>query len=144
MLHDLRQTPDHVWFHDLNRKVNEWDMTRFVCEPPLPVMTFYNQNWPWYIEATSSNPSGVTLHDMFWAIWTCTQRPIAEEDWYNNEMDDLARAKITDAYDERCGRDVQERSHGVRRVDYFMGRFVLEGITKGKDGMFELKVRRPH
>ena len=142
MFLDLRDRPDEVWFHELGRKVNQWDLTRFVCEPPLQVMTFYSPFLPWYVEARSSNPSGLTLEEMFRAIWQCMQMPITNEDWYNTEMDDLARAKIGDAWDVRCGDNMAERQKGVKRVDFLMGRVVMEGLLRGRDGMFELKLKK--
>ena len=88
MFVDLRDNPSKVRFRDLGRPTNPWDLTRFACEPPLSVMTFYASSFPWYIEARASNPSGVTLHDMFMAIWVCMRTPITNEDYYNNEMDE--------------------------------------------------------
>ena len=71
MFLDLRESPDHVRFRELPRAVNGWDLGRFACEPPLPVMIFYSPSFPWYIEARTRNPVGVTLHEMFEAIWLC-------------------------------------------------------------------------
>ncbi|KAI0338071.1 hypothetical protein BDW22DRAFT_1338754 [Trametopsis cervina] len=140
---DLRDNPVKVYFRSLGRPTNPWDLTRFACEPPLQVMTFYASNFPWYIEAHSSNPSGVTLHDMFFAIWTCLMTPITNEDYYNNEMDEASREKISEAWSVRCGDKKEERAMGVRRVDFLMEKVALEGVMRGKDGMFELKVKRP-
>ncbi|KAI0779191.1 hypothetical protein BC629DRAFT_1289935 [Irpex lacteus] len=142
MFLDLRDNPHKVRFRDLGRPTNAWDLTRFACEPPLQVMTFYASSFPWYIEARASNPSGVTLYDMFMAIWGCMSTPITNEDYYNNEMDEESREKIADAWSLRCGESKQERSMGVKRVDFLMEKVGLEGVVKGRDGMFELKVKR--
>lgn len=107
------------------------------------VMTFYCAKFPWYIEAKSSNPSGVTLYDMFSAIWTCMRTPITNEDFYNTEMDEAKRERIADAWSERCGDNREERALGVKRVDFLMEKVGLEGVAKGKEGMWELKVTRP-
>lgn len=144
MFLDLRENPTGVWFRDLGRHSNPWDLTRFACEPPLQVMTFYASQFPWYVEARSSNPSGVTLYDMFWAIWACMMTPITNEDYYNNEMDEKTREKIADAWAVRCGESKEERSAGVKRVDFLMEKIALEGVVKGRDGMFELKVKKLH
>lgn len=79
---------------------------------------------------------------MFMAIWVCMRTPITNEDYYNNEMDEESREKIADAWSLRCGDIKEERAMGVRRVDFLMEKVGLEGVTKGKDGMFELKVKR--
>ena len=142
MFLDLRDNPAKVRFRELGRPTNPWDLTRFACEPPLMVMTFYSAHFPWYIEARSSNPSGVTLHDMFHAIWSCMITPITNEDYYNNEMDESTREKIAEAWVIRCGDNKEERAMGVKRVDFLMDKVALEGVAKGKDGMWELKVKR--
>jgi hypothetical protein len=142
MFLDLRDNPAKVRFRELGRATNPWDLTRFACEPPLQIMTFYASNFPWYIEARAGNPSGVTLHDMFYAIWACLMTPITNEDYYNNEMDEASREKIADAWSLRCGDRKEERALGVRRVDFLMEKVALEGVAKGKSGMFELKIKR--
>lgn len=142
MFLDLRENPLNVRFRHLGGPTNQWDLTRFVCEPPLPVMIFYSPFFPWYIEARSSNPVGVTLQDMFTAIWHCMMTPITSEDYYNNEMDQAAREAIAIAWSERCGHDQEQRTKGVRRVDFLMEKRGLEGIAKGKDGKWELKVKK--
>ena len=142
MFLDLRESPDHVRFRELPRAVNGWDLGRFACEPPLPVMIFYSPSFPWYIEARTRNPVGVTLHEMFEAIWLCMMTPITQEDYYNNEMDQVGRESIAFAWAQRCGENVEERNKGVRRVDFLMEKVGLEGVSKGKDGYFELKVKK--
>jgi len=70
--------------------------------------------------------------------------PITNEDYYNNEMDEKTREKIADAWAVRCGESKEERSAGVKRVDFLMEKIALEGVVKGRDGMFELKVKKLH
>lgn len=142
MFLDLRESPDHVRFRELARAANPWDLSRFACEPPLRNMIFYSPSFPWYIEARTHNPVGVTLHEMFEAIWLCMMTPITQEDYYNNEMDQVGREAIALAWAQRCGDNAEERNRGVRRVDFLMARVGLEGVSKGKDGYFELKVKK--
>ena len=142
MFLDLREPPLRVRFLDLSRDVCEWDLMRYACEPPLPVMVFYSPHFPWYIEARTQNPVGVTLQEMFMAIWQSIMTPISHEDYYNNEMDQEARELIAIAWAERCGGNEEERNKGIRRVDFLMEKVGLEGVTKGKDGYFELKVKK--
>lgn len=105
-------------------------------------MIFYSPSFPWYIETRTRNPVGITLHEMFEAIWQCMMTPITQEDYYNNEMDQTAREAIALAWAERCGENADERNRGVRRVDFLMEKVGLEGIVKGKDGYFELRVKK--
>lgn len=142
MFLDLRDNPAKVRFRELSRATNPWDLTRFACEPPMMIMTFYCAHFPWYIEARSNNPSGVTLQNMFNAIWACMMTPITNEDYYNNEMDESAREKIAEAWVIRCGDNKEERAMGVKRVDFLMDKVALEGVYKGRDGTWELKMKR--
>lgn len=144
MFLDLRTNPETVQFRDLGRTINQWDLLRFVCEPPLPHMRLYSPFYPWYIEVETSNPSGITLHDLFLAIWHSVQHPIASADYYNTEMDHQVRDKVAHAWAGRCGDDEEQRGMGVRRVDFLMERVVLRGLTKGKDGMWEMKLEKHH
>ena len=141
MFLDLRKNPSTLRFRELNRAVNPWDLTRFTCEPPVSSMRLYSVHLPWYIDVESSNPAGVTLHDLFSAIWLSMMTPISQADWWNNEMDEITRERIARAWAERCV-DEEERQKGVRRVDFLMDRCILHGLEKGKDGMWEMKVKR--
>lgn len=141
MFLDLRKNPSTLRFRELERAVNPWDLTRFACEPPVASMRLYNVHFPWHIDVESSNPAGVTLHDLFSAIWLSMMTPISQADWWNNEMDEITRERISRAWADRCADD-EERQKGVRRVDFLMDRCILHGLEKGKDGMWEMKVKR--
>ncbi|KAH8103126.1 hypothetical protein BXZ70DRAFT_889618 [Cristinia sonorae] len=140
---DLRQNTNGLRFKELDREVNSWDLTRFTCEPPVHSMCLVSDWYPWYIEVETSNPTGVTLHELFHAIWISMQTPIQNEDYWNSEMDNHVRALIAEAYERRCRGNEQEMSYGIRRVDFLMDRFMLEGFVKAKDGLYEMKIKRP-
>lgn len=142
LFHDLRRNPSTIRFHALNRPVNPWDLTRFACEPPQTHMRLYNSHYPWYIDAESANPTGVTLHELFAAIWLSMMTPISNADYWNNEMNGEVRERIAAAWFARC-EDDGERKRGVRRVDFLMDRVILEGFVRGKDGMWEMTIKRP-
>ncbi|CCM02164.1 uncharacterized protein FIBRA_04242 [Fibroporia radiculosa] len=141
MHYDLRQHPLMVRFRSIDRPVNEYDLTRFVCEPPQVFMRLYCARFPWYIDVDSKNPTGVTLHELFSAIYVTMMTPISQADYWNNEMDESVRERIARAWSERCDNQ-EERNKGVRRVDFLMERFVFEGLFRGKDGMWEMKVKK--
>lgn len=138
---DVRLSPLTVQFREVRRQVNEWDLTRFACEPPITRMRLYSPCWPWVVDVESGNPVGVTLQELFAAIFQSMMRPITKLDYYNCEMDDAARGRIADAWVARC-RDEEDRRRGVRRVDFLLERVMLEGFTKGRDGMWEMKLQR--
>ncbi|KAI0754171.1 hypothetical protein C8Q80DRAFT_1095733 [Daedaleopsis nitida] len=140
---DLRDSPNALKFHALSdRQLTQWDLMRFVCEPPLQVMRFYHTHLPWYIDVEAQNPAGVTLYELFRAFHLCMMTQIDNADYYNVEMNGEARAAIAEAWASRCISEA-ERAQGIRRVDYLMGRFIMEGIQKGKDGCWEIKTRKP-
>lgn len=143
MVLDLRRNTDGIRFRELDRPVNEWDLTRFTSEPPVPSMRLFSDYYPWYIEVESSNPTGITMHDLFRAIWTSTQTSIQNEDYWNCEMNDVVRAQIAEAYTRRCRGDSIELGHGIRRVDFLMERIMLEGFVRTKDGLYEMKIKKP-
>ena len=139
---DLRDSPTTLKFHALKgHTLTSWDLLRLVCEPPLPFMRLYHTHLPWHIDVEAQNPSGVTLYDLFCAIHLCMMTQIQNADYYNVEMTGEARAHVAEAWANRC-RDDEERRQGIRRVDYLMGRVIMEGIRPGKDGMFEIKTKK--
>lgn len=140
---DLRLPPGTVRFRELQRNANSWDLMRFACEPPQPRMRLYHSQWPWVIDIVSQNPAGVTIGELLEGIWRCMQTPIAHADYWNNEMDERNREAVASAWAERTASSEEEQMRGVRRVDYLIGKTILEGIVKGKDGMWELKLTRP-
>ena len=135
--------PDGLQFAEITRPVNNWDLMRYACEPPLPVMVLVSPYFPWFVEARSSNPSGVTIYDLLYAIYTCMAMPIVQADYWNCEMDQTVREEIAAAYEIRCGADPAQRALGVRRMDYLRGRVLLRGISRLKDGTFEMKFKAP-
>lgn len=140
---DLRCNPVDLTFRALDRRINAWDLTRFACEPPLRRIELWNPYYPWLIEVESQNPTGVTLHELFGAIWGSMMIPITNEDYYNNEMNETIRSRIAMAFNQRIGPNEVERNHGVRRVDFLMERVVLEGFVKGKDSsQWEMKIKK--
>ena len=143
MKFDMHDSPNTLAFTALKRPLNTWDLQRFVCEPPLPHMRLFHAHLPWYIDVEAHNPAGVTIFELFMAIYECMQTQIRHADYYNVEMDAEARVQVADAWDRRCGRSEEERAMGIRRVDYLMGRVIMEGIQKGKDGLWEIRTRKP-
>ncbi|KAI0628632.1 hypothetical protein C8Q77DRAFT_1067797 [Trametes polyzona] len=143
MYYDLRRSANSLRFRALEHQLSTWDLIRFACEPPLQSMRLFHAQLPWYIDVEAdSNPAGVTLYDLFLAIQNALLRPITYADFHNVEMNNDLRDTIAAAWAERC-RDAGERAKGVFRVDYLMGKVIMEGIQKGRDGLWEIKTRRP-
>lgn len=156
--YDLRLNPNTIRFRNLSGPVTPNELSRFVCEPPLPFMRFMHDRLPWYIDVFSqSNPAGVTLLDLFTAVFTCMNTQIGREEYDANELDNRARSKIADAYQRRLtdlsalssqsGTVVGDvgiaavAARGVLRVDFLRRECILEGFSRGRNGMWELKTR---
>ncbi|KAK7685485.1 hypothetical protein QCA50_011349 [Cerrena zonata] len=140
---DLRCNPADIDFRALGRRINAWDLTRFACEPPLNRIELWNPYYPWLIEVETQNPTGITLHELFGAIWGSMMIPITQEDYYNTEMNETTRSRIALAFNQRVATNMEERNHGVRRVDFLMERVLLEGFAKGKDSsQWEMKIKK--
>jgi hypothetical protein len=98
-------------------------------------MRLIHPRLPWNIDVYATNPTGVDLGDLFRAIWTYLRIPIQQTDFWNNEMSDTDRDKISHVWKVRCDGDPFERECGVTRVDFSRKHVVLEGLVKGCNGM---------
>lgn len=139
---DLRTPPQTIKFYDIPRPVIGSDLARYACEPPVPYMRLYHSRLPWYIDVQASTYTGVNLQDLILAIWTSLRTPIVHADYYNDELDDEDRDRINWAFKVRCMDDPAETACGVRRVDFLKKNVFFEGLTKGKQGMWEIRTRK--
>lgn len=139
---DLRFPPRNLVFRDVPRPIISSDLSRFASEPPVPYMCLYHSRLPWYIDVHASNATGVTLFDLFECIWACLRKQVRESDFWNEDLDDADRDKIDWAWRERVGNDQREIEKGVRRVDYLRRCCILEGLVRGKHGMWEMKLKK--
>lgn len=141
---DVRLPPSaSLQLHCLNRRLSTFDLAQYATNPPVPLMHLVHAHTPWIITVTPAQPAcpAVTLHDLFVGLFEDMHRPISKADWWNDVLGDEARGRINKAFDERCMGDGEERSKGVRRVDFLGERYVLEGLVPGKRGVWELKTR---
>jgi hypothetical protein len=140
--YDLRRPPQTLVFRDVPREIIASDLTRFACEPPLRYMRLIHPRLPWYIDIEASNPTGINLGDLFQAIWVCLQWPIQKADFWNDELSESDRDKISHSWRVRCNGDPREQASGVRRVDFLRRHVVFEGLVKGRDGTWEMRTRK--
>jgi hypothetical protein len=131
-----------VRFHDLGRHFDRNDLMQYACDPVVPFMRLYHEKLPWYIDVWAHNRTAVTIHELFDQMHDSLMLPILSKDYYNEELDDQDRLKVAEAFKDRCGGQDIEISQGVRRVDFLRGRVIFEGISRGKNGMWELKSRK--
>ncbi|OAX35731.1 hypothetical protein K503DRAFT_696449 [Rhizopogon vinicolor AM-OR11-026] len=139
---DLRRSVSLLVFRGLDRHVFASDLMQPTTDPPTAFMRLYHTRLPWYIDVVPSvNGSYVMLGDLFTAICQALARRIRGEEYYNDVLDHEDREALRLAWDERC-RSQEERMDGVKRVDFLRGKYIFEGLTRGKHGMWQLRTGR--
>lgn len=139
---DLRQELSRAMFRELKRSVTGYDLTRFTTEPPTPYMKLYHPRLPWYIEVRTTNGVGVTFYELFATIQSVLSSRIKNSDFYNNELTQDEREKISRAWKERCQYNLGEKGQGVKKVDYLMRECVFVGLVRSREGTWEIKTRK--
>jgi hypothetical protein len=126
----------------LGRSFNYHDLRQYACSPPAEFMRLYHFKLPWYIDVHASHPSGVTIAEILDQMHKALMVQIREKHLYNEELDDGVRAKISQAFRDRCALDPQNQlTGGVRRVDFLTKHLLFEGLASGKNGMWEIRTR---
>ncbi|TFK46538.1 hypothetical protein OE88DRAFT_1667552 [Heliocybe sulcata] len=128
-------------FHHLERRLSSFDLIQFASNPPVPDMHLIHTNTPWIITVQPDQAPSVTIHDLLQAIWEDMQQPIRNADYNNDVLTETDRGRIYTAWNERCGEDAEERSQGIRRVDFLCDKYIFEGLVPGKRGVWEMKTR---
>ncbi len=131
--------PGYVEFMKLNRAYNNIDMVQLATSPPADQMRLYHPRLPWYIDVFKTAPNGITIQDVLMAIYNQLVSQIHQRHYYNEELDDAHRGVLSAAFSDRCGNRRSESERGILQVDFLADKFVLFGLVKGKNGMWELK-----
>ncbi|THH13995.1 hypothetical protein EW146_g6286 [Bondarzewia mesenterica] len=139
---DLRENTSRIQFRELRRPVTGYDLNQFATEPPLQFMRLYHTRLPWYIDVFPRDPVGITLQDLFTSMYGILLSRIKHSDLYNSDVTADAESKMLRAYAERCNGDEYVRNQGIMKVDFLMRDFIFLGLSKGKNGMWEMKTRK--
>ncbi|KZV74307.1 hypothetical protein PENSPDRAFT_573240 [Peniophora sp. CONT] len=107
-------------------------------------MRLYHPRLPWYIDVVAQDPVGVTLREVFEGVWEVMSKQVREADYWNSEVEDEERDKINRAFELRCvlPTDPAARTGGVRKVDFLMRECIFLGLSKGREGMYEMRTRK--
>lgn len=122
------------------------DIDQLALSPPCRSMRIFHPRLPWYIDVFTFNRHGITLFDVFYDIHEYMQTPILHRDFYMEELGEEERFFISAAFRQRFQTfkgSEKIMSQGVKRVDYLGEEYILEGLVKSRDGLWELKTRRP-
>jgi hypothetical protein len=108
----------------------------------VPFMRLYHPRLPWYIDVVATDPVGVTLQNCFDKLYKFLHARIHNSDFYNNDVSEEEREKIANSFRMRCGSDEKEFRKGIRKVDFLMRDCIFLGLSKGREGMWEMRTRK--
>lgn len=129
--------------NQLGRQFSEIDLAQLAAFPPVPILRLYHARLPWYVDVHQSHLTGVTVFDVLAQLSLQMQAPIHNRHYYNDFLDSADRAALGRGYKERVrGKSMEERK-GILQVDFLGEKYVFEGLERGKQGMWEIKTRRP-
>ena len=132
--------PEEIEFTKLNNRLyNDIDMVQLATSPPADQLRLYHPRLPWYIDVFKTAPNGITIKDVLWAIFHQLCSQIHQRHYYNEELDDAHRGVLSAAFSDRCNNPSVDREKGILQIDFLADKYVLLGLVKGKNGMWELK-----
>lgn len=69
---------------------------------------------------------------------------ITARHYYNEELGEEERYALRMAYMRRCSSNEHEKHRGIKKVDFLGmdGRVIFVGLVRGKNGMYEMKLKR--
>ncbi|KXN83210.1 hypothetical protein AN958_01724 [Leucoagaricus sp. SymC.cos] len=118
------------------------DFAQLATSPEAPMLRLYHPKLPWYIDVHQSRPTGVTVYDVLVQLNSQMQAPIHNRHYYNDCLDANDRTALGRTYKERVRGRQGEGKKGILQVDFLGEKFVMEGLVRGKTGMWEIKTRR--
>ncbi|KAF7759667.1 hypothetical protein Agabi119p4_11362 [Agaricus bisporus var. burnettii] len=124
------------------RKFNSGDNVDFgqpALSPHASRIRLYHPKLPWYVDIHQSNALGVTLEDVLVQLSSQMRTPIRNRHYYNDSLNDKARAALGQRYSERTEGRENMGLKGVTQVDFLGEKFVMEGLVRGDKGLWEIK-----
>ncbi|KAF8649114.1 hypothetical protein AX16_006012 [Volvariella volvacea WC 439] len=140
-LRDDPRDPNNLIFTQLQRPHNNMDFLQLATTPSCQFMRLYHPRLPWYIDVRQTQENGISVWDVLTQMYAQLTVQIQGRHFWNDELTDSDREKITRAFQERCDGDQEEISHGVLQVDFLGPKIIFEGLLRGKNGMWEIKTR---
>ncbi|KAF8872943.1 hypothetical protein BD779DRAFT_1679466 [Infundibulicybe gibba] len=140
--YDLRFDVSYVEFLTIKRPVNDLDFAQLATQPAAESMRLYHAKLPWYIDIVQSHPNGVMVRDVMEQMYEQLQVPISGRHFWNEELGDDERRVIGRAFQDRCAAvgDESDMARGVRKVDFLGAKVVFQGLVRGRNGMWEMKM----
>ncbi|KAF8202135.1 hypothetical protein BJ912DRAFT_429497 [Pholiota molesta] len=141
--YDLRIHPSSR--HDLNlpfrnHPLDAIDLTQPVSSPLTSQLVLWHRKLPWYINIQASHPSrGVTIQDLLEGIYEELELPIGYHEYCTAELTSGDRDMLNMAFQKRCRGNKGEIRRGVRRIDFLGQECCFAGISRSRNGTWELK-----
>lgn len=141
---DLRgfPSPGGVLFPTLDREHNAIDLAQLAFQPSATTMRLFHPRLPWYVDIVATHQNGIMISDVFEALSSQLQMPIRGMHFWNKELGDEGRRKITRAFEMRCRERPELMPQGVLRVDFLGESCVFQGLVRGAKGMCEIKTMK--
>lgn len=119
------QPVDHDW------ELPQEEMLAAAVHPPVYVLLLENdQGYPHNIEVRASDKEsivGITVEDVLRAVGTDVRKSSSQREWA--ALNDDTRREVEEAFEDRA-RTEEDRSGGLRKIDYLRGRNRLEVLAK--------------
>jgi hypothetical protein len=120
-------------------------LAQIATNPSTDFLRIAHPRFPWYIDIRQSQPKGVTIYDILTQTAQQMFHPIAGHHFYNEELSEDDRGVISIAFHSRCAGNAKLINRGVLRIDFLSldnQKYVFVGLSRGKNGMWEMKTRR--
>jgi hypothetical protein len=119
------------------------DFCQLITSPPIHHMTIWHRKLPWYINIEASQPNGITLYDFFRHVHQQLHQPIAQEDYYTDELASSDREMLMMAFQIRCAMFPDQLPGGIRRIDFLGSDVCFTGLKCRRGGRWEFKTELP-
>ena len=146
IFYDLRQPQikDAVFLPHLNRLPNAIDFSQLITSPPIHRLTLWHRKLPWQINIEARQPNGITIRDFFRHLHQQLHQPIAQEEYYTDELTPSDREMLIMAFQTRRAMfPDQSAAAGVRRIDFLGQEVCFIGLKRRRGERWEIKTRLP-
>jgi len=142
-LHILPGPDSNLRINALDRAANALDFFQLATSPAIRNLLIWHPKLPWKIEIEATNFIGITIQDVLTGIYQHLRSPIGHEEFYTVELVSEDRELISTVFHERCSGDPREISGGVRRVDFLGREACFIGLSRSRNGTWEMKTAVP-
>ncbi|KAF8899938.1 hypothetical protein CPB84DRAFT_1779759 [Gymnopilus junonius] len=143
---DLRTRPGpeaELQIRALGRSANTLDFFQLATSPPTQRLLIWHRKLPWKIKIESNSMIGITIQDVLAGIYEQLRYSIAHDDFYTVGLISEDREMISEVFHARCDGDPSEILGGVRRIDFLGKEFCFVGLSRSRNGTWEMKTAMP-